>query len=87
MNIGVFRSATNSPRPPLRNGRSHRLACIDEIDAMLQRSPDHGSGFRVAGPVLHPATDGPGSDGDTRHFGLRAGNGESFHVERGLPGL
>src|SRR5262252_1561612 len=54
---------------------------IDEIDAALDRRADRGNGFRLLGSTPHPAPDGPGAQGDTRHFKRCAGNGGTLHLD------
>src|SRR5262245_65544477 len=54
---------------------------IDEIDAALDRRSDRGDGFRLLGSTPHPAPDGPGTQGDTRHFKRCAGNAGTLHLD------
>src|SRR6516225_8682357 len=54
---------------------------IDEIDALLDRRSNRGNGFRFVGSTPHPAADGPGAQGDTRHFKRCAGDGGTLHLD------
>src|SRR5262250_3242601 len=54
---------------------------IDEIDAALDRRSDRGNGFRLLGSTPHPAPDGPGAQGNTRHFKRSADNGGTLHLD------
>src|SRR5712691_9099105 len=54
---------------------------IDDIDAVLDRRSDRGNGFCLLGSTPHPAPDGPGAQGDTRHFKRCAGNGGTLHLD------
>src|SRR5262245_65652833 len=54
---------------------------IDEIDTVLDRRSDRGNGLRLLGSTPHPAADGPGAQGNTRHFKRCADNGGTLHLD------
>src|SRR5262249_41763954 len=54
---------------------------IDEIDTVLDRRSDRDNGLRLLGSPPHPAADGPGAQGNTRHFKRCADNGGTLHLD------
>src|SRR5215475_1233622 len=54
---------------------------IDEIDTVLDRRSDRGNGLRLLGSTPHPAADGPGAQGNTRHFKRCADNGGTLLLD------
>src|SRR5215813_8981956 len=64
-----------------RSAESIGRSGIDEIDAVLDRRSDRGNGFRLLGSTPHPAADGPGAQGNTRHFKRCADNGGTLHLD------
>src|SRR5262249_22658245 len=64
-----------------RTAESISRSGIDEIDTVLDRRSDRGNGFRLLGSTPHPAADGPGAQGDTRHFKRCADDGGTLHLD------
>src|SRR5262249_40677627 len=64
-----------------RTAESIGRSGIDEIDAVLGRRSDRSDGFRFLGSTPHPAADGPGAQGNTRHFERCANDGGPLHLD------
>src|SRR5215831_1896075 len=64
-----------------RTAESIGRSGIDEIDAVLDRRSDRGNGFRLLGSTPHPTADGPGAQGDTRHFKRCADDGRTLRLD------
>ena len=62
-----------------RTAESIDRSGIDEIDAVLDRRLDRGNGFRLLGSTPHPAADGPGAQGNTRHIKRCADDAGTLH--------
>src|SRR5262249_1075868 len=65
----------------LRTAESIGRSRIYEIDAVFDRGSDRGNGFRLLGSTPHPAADGPGAQGNTRHFKRCANDGGTLHLD------
>src|SRR5262245_42224806 len=64
-----------------RTAKSIGRSGIYEIDAVLDRRSDRGNGFRLLGSTPHPTADGPGAQGDTRHFKRCADDGRTLRLD------
>src|SRR5262245_65980776 len=54
---------------------------IDEIDAVLDRRSVCGDGFGLLVSTPHPAANGPGAQGNTRHFKRCADDNGTLHLD------
>src|SRR5262249_55053613 len=64
-----------------RTAESRGGGGIDEFEAVLDRRSDSSDGFRFLGSTPHPAADGPGAQGNTRHFERCADDGGPLHLD------
>src|SRR5262245_8048958 len=54
---------------------------IKQTDAGLDRRSDRGDGLRLLGSTPHPAANGPGAQGNTRHFKRCADDDGTLHLD------